>query len=288
MSQVNELLNTMADEDIAAYTADRKNEPHIVIGKDRFIKVPEELRRIAVEGDHNVETVTFDCPRYWDEHDLTEMILYIRYACPDGKPGGYKAQNVRVDDTASDMIHFEWTISENVTGKAGTLAIMVVAKKSDEESGESINRWHSEPNTEMYISKGIPGEDIDYATGNPDLLTQALLLTDRILTFGGGGSAPFTIEASLANNTVNATVAQVESAYNSGQEIVLKCSIDFWGDDGVKTGTNTVLFKLYQHFKLRTVVRYFFYAPLSETENVIVLLTSQEDGSFLLSCGEDQ
>lgn len=179
MSQVNELLNTMAEEDIVTYTADPENEPHIVIDKDRFAKVPEELRRIAVEDDHNVETVTFDCPRYWDEHDLTKMVLYIRYACPDGKSGGYRAQNVRVDGAATDMIHFDWTISENVTGKAGTLAFMVVAKKSNEESGESLNRWHSEPNTEMYISKGIPGEDVDYTTGNPDLLTQVLLLAER-------------------------------------------------------------------------------------------------------------
>lgn len=180
MSQVNELFDTMSEEDIVSYTADPENEQHIVIGKDRFAKVPKELWKIAVEGDHNIETVTFDCPRYWDKHDLTEMVLYIYYACPDGRSGGYRAQNVRVDDTDSDIIHFEWTISEHVTVKAGVLAFMVVGKKSDEETGESLNRWHSEPNTEMYISKGIPDEDIDYTTGNPDLLTQVLLLTDEL------------------------------------------------------------------------------------------------------------
>ena len=201
MSQVNELLNTMAEDEIAAYTADSENEPHIVIDKDRFAKVPEELRRIAIEGEHNVETVTFDCPRYWDKHDLTKMILYIRYECPDGKTGGYQAQNVRVDDTATDIIHFEWTITENVTGKAGTLAFMVVAKKSDEESGESLNRWHSELNTEMYISKGIPGETVDYTTGNPDLLTQALLLAERC-TGGSGGNANIDVTAEVGQTIV--------------------------------------------------------------------------------------
>ena len=39
-------------------------EPHIVIDDDRYIAVPKKLRRLAVQHDHNVETVTFDCPRY--------------------------------------------------------------------------------------------------------------------------------------------------------------------------------------------------------------------------------
>ena len=287
MSQVTDLLNTMAEDEITAYNAAPENEPHIVIGKDRIMKVPEELQRIAIEGDHNVETVTFDCPRYWDDHDLTKMAIYIRYACPDGKSGGYQAQNVRVDDITTDIIHFEWTITENVTGKAGTLTFMVAAKKSDEESGESLNRWHSEPNTEMYISKGIPDEDVDYATGNPDLLTQVLLLADRLLSAGIGG-APFTIEASIDDDTVNTTVTEAESAYNTGMDIVLKCTSDYSADDGATTGTNTVFFKLYQRLKIGTEVRYFFQAPLSETENVIVQLTSQTDGSFALSYGADE
>ena len=55
------------------------SEEHIIIGRDRYITVPEGLKRIAVQYDHNVETVTFDCPRYWDEHDLSTMNIYINY-----------------------------------------------------------------------------------------------------------------------------------------------------------------------------------------------------------------
>ena len=47
------------------------SEPHIVIDSHRAITVPEQLKRIAVQFDHNFETVTFDCPRYWDGHDLS-------------------------------------------------------------------------------------------------------------------------------------------------------------------------------------------------------------------------
>lgn len=33
-----------------------KTEPHIVVGSDRMITVPDELKNIAVQYDHNVET----------------------------------------------------------------------------------------------------------------------------------------------------------------------------------------------------------------------------------------
>ena len=70
MSQATDLLNSLTDDQISAYSSNAGEEPHIVIGNDRFITVPESLKRIAVQYDHNVETVTFDCPRYWDDLDM--------------------------------------------------------------------------------------------------------------------------------------------------------------------------------------------------------------------------
>ena len=57
-------------------------EGHIVIGNDRYITVPDELKRLAVQYDHNIETVTFDCPRYWDGLDMSAMAVYINYMLP--------------------------------------------------------------------------------------------------------------------------------------------------------------------------------------------------------------
>ena len=48
-------------------------EPHIVIGYDRVVTVPDQLKRLAVQYDHDIETVTFDCPRYWGKHDMSQM-----------------------------------------------------------------------------------------------------------------------------------------------------------------------------------------------------------------------
>lgn len=156
MSQATELLNGVAEERLA--TSD-SSEPHIVIGRDRFITVPTELKRIAVQGDHNVETVTFDCPRYWDGHDLSTMRVYVNYVRPDGKPGSFPAGNIVVDDADSNLFHFTWTVSANVTEVKGKIRFMVCAKRSD-ENGVETNHWNSEVNNDLYVSEGLVCVDI--------------------------------------------------------------------------------------------------------------------------------
>ena len=88
MGQADELLNSLsANNGIYARTVDPSTEEHIVVGDDRVITVPDSLKRIAVQYDHNVETVTFDCPRYWDGLDMSQMAIYINYHLPNKELG---------------------------------------------------------------------------------------------------------------------------------------------------------------------------------------------------------
>lgn len=41
---------------------------HVVINQDRTVIVPESQRKIGIQYDHNVKTITFDCPRYPEEN----------------------------------------------------------------------------------------------------------------------------------------------------------------------------------------------------------------------------
>lgn len=133
-------------------------EQHITIDNNRIITVPENLKRIAVQYDHNVETVTFDCPRYWDGNDLSKMTIYINYSHKSSKtPSSYLTTNVCVDEEDDTLIHFDWTISRNVTDKKGPLTFLVCAKLVDEE-GNEIHHWNSERNTDMYVSEGLRGD----------------------------------------------------------------------------------------------------------------------------------
>lgn len=192
MSEAMDLLNGLTDEQMALYSGNPSTEPHIVVREDRTIVVPEELKLIAVEGDHNIETVTFDCPRYWDEHDLSNMIIYINYLCPDGYMDAYLADNVRVDESNERLMHFDWTITRNVARAKGNIAFLICAKSTDDEGNENLH-WNSLINRDMSVAEGMECvEQIESIL--PDLITQVLLLNQRTLrcatVWVGSGEMP--------------------------------------------------------------------------------------------------
>lgn len=157
MSEASELLN--GTDDISAYTALPETEGRIVVGNDRFITVPEGLKRIAVQHDHNIETVTFEAPRYWDDHDMSEMDVYVQYQRPDGVTGRYLCEDVWVDETDDTKMCFNWVVQGHVTTENGKLIMQVCVKnpaKGDAETeAYDINHWNSELNEDLYISKGL-------------------------------------------------------------------------------------------------------------------------------------
>ena len=172
-STAEEMLSSLTEEEIAAYTANPEEERHIIVDETRKITVPDELKRIAVQYDHNIETVTFDCIRYWDGHDMSTMHVYINYMLANKALGCYMSEDVTVDPNDENIIHFTWTISRNVTQAIGPITFLVCIKRVDEE-GNEVNHWNSELNKEMFVNQGLEcGEPIteDY----PDIIEQILL-----------------------------------------------------------------------------------------------------------------
>ena len=129
-------------------------EPHIIINSDRSVTIPEELKNVAVQYDHNIETVTFDCPRYWDGNDLSEMIININFVRPDKYEDTYVCKNVTVDSDDPNIMHFDWTISRSVTEVSGTLTFIVCARKSYID-GETSQVWHSQKCDKCTILPGL-------------------------------------------------------------------------------------------------------------------------------------
>lgn len=159
MSKAEDLLISLENSKVVTLLIDHLEEPHIVIGADRYITVPDELKRLAVQYDHNIETVTFDCPRYWDEHDMSQMGVYINYELSDETSGIYKAKNVRVDDADPTIMHFEWTINSDVTEVNGNITFLVCVKNIDEYDIET-NHWNTEKCTDCYVSEGLEPDAI--------------------------------------------------------------------------------------------------------------------------------
>lgn len=186
MSLAYKLLDSLTENQPATRTVDPTSEPHIVINADRSITVPDILKIIAVQHDHNIETVTFDCPRYWDGHDMSKMVIYINYERKDGVKGRYPVANIRVDEADSAMIHFDWTLSGHVTETFGKLAILACAVNVDSE-GVEAQHWNSRRNEDMEVAEGLECED---ATGEvyPDEIT-AMLARIAVLEHALGDGA---------------------------------------------------------------------------------------------------
>lgn len=174
MSQVDELLNQLTASPVKTAGAGLAEE-HIVISRDRYITVPDSLKKIGVQYDHNIETVTFDCPRYWDDIDMSEMKIYVNYMRADEHMGMYLCENVVVED---DIIHFDWTISKDVTNVDGYISFLVCIKKTDEEGNEE-NHWNSEINNDLYISKGLNCQG-SVIHKHPDIITQLLTRMENV------------------------------------------------------------------------------------------------------------
>ena len=93
MATANDIFNSIETE-----------EPHIVINNDRSITVPDVLKNVAVQYDHDIETVTFDCPRYWDGNDLSGMKIMINFIKPLGDQGTYVCKPATIDQSNNKVI----------------------------------------------------------------------------------------------------------------------------------------------------------------------------------------
>lgn len=179
MSLGTELLDEISQNGVAVASVDPSTEEHIVVNDNRFISVPSSLKRIAVQFDHDVETVTFDCPRYWDGLDMSAMAVYINYMLPNKAKGYCIAKNVIIDESDSNVIHFDWTIGNGVTYVSGPLSFLICIKKTNSQ-GEVINHWNSELNTEMYISDGLECDDPYIPDFYKDVVTDLLVRMNTV------------------------------------------------------------------------------------------------------------
>ena len=144
---------------------------HIIINKDRTVVVPDSVRKIGIQYDHKVNTLTFDCPRYADDNqsiDLSRMAIYINFSRNDKTKGSVAATNVFVDPDDPEIIHFDFVITRSVTLVNGSIICLVCAKSTDAE-GVEVNHWNSELFNKLSVGEGLEAEElteeeIDYIT----------------------------------------------------------------------------------------------------------------------------
>lgn len=195
-----------ATENKAARLIDTSTEPHITIDSNRNITVPPQLRQIAVQYDHNIETVMFDCPRFWDDHDLSEMRIFINYMRADKEVGQFECtETVEVDPDDRNIMHFSWTVTNHVTEVNGTISFLVCIKATDAE-GVLRNRWSSLLNQHMSVKEGL---DVikEYIDMHPDVINS---ITQRLTAL------------ETSNNKMSERIATLETSNTNIKERVTK------------------------------------------------------------------
>lgn len=302
MSEATNLLNAMVTG--AGTAGAGASEEHIVIGADRFITVPESLKKLAVQYDHNVETVTFDCPRYWDDHDMSGMKVYINVRRSDGQLFTCNGLNVRTDASNSKLMHFDWTITREVTAAVGFISFLVCIKEVDlTDSSNPIvsTHWNSELNDDCFISDGLETSDVISNT-EPAILAG---IYDRLLaleaTVGDGNDSSLDSRITylegevyeLINVPISITsFSPITSVYEAGTTVT---EVRFnWSTNktpttiAIKYGSSSVL--------VDASLTSYTLTGLSLTSNTVFTLEVTEDGktvtrstaiSFINNVSED-
>lgn len=148
---------------------------HVIINRDRAVVVPESLKKIGIQFDHNVNTITFDCPRYPDENssiDMSQMPIFINYMLPDKTAGSSLALNVVVDETDDTLMHFDWKITNAITPVNGVLSTLICVKQSDTE-GNELYHWNTDLFQKFTVGNGMECNG-QVAEMNPDVISQLL------------------------------------------------------------------------------------------------------------------
>lgn len=225
MALAEELLDNISEEQAAEYALSEL-KPHIVVDEDRNIILPERYKKIASQGDHNMETYTFDCPRFSDGRDMSEMVVYINYIRSDGKTGSYPADNVSIDAQNTDLMHFDWTLLLPATFAEGVLAFLVCVCRTGND-GKIENHWSSRMCREAMITEGMDCHKDTIVDLYPDIITR-ILERLNVLEDGGTNSVQYTIqdleEEQKAQARKNIGAAAVAEVSKLSEDIATKAS----------------------------------------------------------------
>ena len=176
---LNQIMNTMNngttldDSNVSLRMVDPISEPIIQIESDlRTINVPNELRKIAVTGDHLSETIYFSCPKYFDGQDLSQHNCIIRFVNAGNEYGESQTTDLEIGD---NTIKFGWKIDNHVTRYSGNIYFTV---QFETVSDRIEYQWQTTP-AELYV---LPGLNIEEAlTDKDDILFRSLTRRISIL-----------------------------------------------------------------------------------------------------------
>lgn len=211
MSLAEEMLMSMPEQSISALS-ESDEEPHIKIGEDRSIFVPADIKMIGVQLDKDVEELVFDCPRYVEDVDLYEFVIYINYLLPNGAMGTI-VPYITIDAEDDTIIHFSWLVEQYLTQNQGSISFNITAKKTDDE-GNLVYQWSTLVDSSLTVAKGMETGEIPITPEQKDAINQIFALVNK----------------GIVITNVEYTATEVSGAYNR-LKIHFSNGIEDWSEE---------------------------------------------------------
>lgn len=150
-------------------------DKNVVVDTDAHFIIDAITRKIKntgdkkelVQGDHNSERFTFECPRYIEGHDMTLVNKIIVNYMNVSISGAYEVDDLTSDD---EKITFSWLISKNATENVGKL-VFAISFKCVQEDEKITYEWHTTINDDIRIIDGLNNET-SIVEDNVDILEQ--------------------------------------------------------------------------------------------------------------------
>lgn len=141
---------------------------HNVVDTDKHFIIDASTRAITTEpteltlmqGDHNSEIYTFEIPRRFEGHDMSEcnrVEIHFNNVSSDKVSKSadiYYVPDLRVDEANPEKLVFSWLVSGNATKYAGALAFRVRFCCID-ENGNYTYKWHTDIFKGITVSDGL-------------------------------------------------------------------------------------------------------------------------------------
>lgn len=203
---------------------------HIVINKDRSVVVPISEKKIGIQYDHNVNKITFDCPRYADDNeaiDMSRMHVFLNYMLPDKTTGCTILENVVVDETDPAIIHFDWVVTRNHTRVKGVMSTLICIKQTDTE-GTELYHWNTDLFQQFIVGDGMECGKI-VVDENPDVITQLLVRMDAVDARTSTEAIQGYVNNYLTEHPVSPTEEQMKQGVAANSEMFQSSVDDYLG-----------------------------------------------------------
>ena len=127
--------------------------------KTRTFSNETELKLLVAQGDHNSERITFEIPRYIEQHDMLKCnrieVHYINISSTtrDTSKDVYIVDDAQVSPEDENVVEFSWLLSGRATQYNGTLSFAISMKCLTDEVIDY--RWNTLTYEKILVGKSL-------------------------------------------------------------------------------------------------------------------------------------